>query len=1048
MSHFGTTLSNLIKNQFPSHHREYGPLFVSFVEHYYRWLEEQTESRDDWFPEKTYLVNVTNKSANVVGLGSIFTTQFANGDSIAISRGADTQNYDIFRVKTVVDDTHLTLTPDKIPDFNHANTKYATVSIKPNALYLTRNFPNLKDIDETLDDFVVYFKEKYLKDLQFRTITDTKTLVKHSLDLYRSKGTERSIDLLYKIAFGKPAKVYYPGRDLFKLSSGEWYIPRYLELSLSPANKSLVNKQIVGLLSGATAFIEEVIRRAIDSKVLDIAYISAVNGEFRTGEKINLSDNSLDVHEAPTIVGSLTNLLFDISGSGGNFEVGDIVTIESAFGRGAIGKVLGTSNTTGQIAFALNDGGYGYTANVQHFIITGNVAVNTTSAVVTGNGTTFQTQFSNGDYISVYANGTFKETHQVTAVTSNTSLTTNANFTFANGDTYAYHTRYFAQTFISEKILTLANVTISSSYLNPEYAPFLDLITQPTAFINYESSTGQFASGDHIFTYHANNDLKGEAYVMTVSKKTLSSGILTISILSGNLQGTAFYTTANAVQATQTISNGYFDTTATANVIGNYANVTITVTNVVGTFQEDEIITQPVSQSIGVIQSVFQSGSNAIISILNSEGVFKNGFSVGGQVSGAQGTVDKTSLEFGVIDVSNTFVTLTGNRVYTNDLQGTITGVSTGSGGSVTFGNSLIYTEAVSFNTDYIYPSLTFDIGAAAYTFFEGMPTANLSTSIGDALSFAELTIGKVEEIIATSPGIDYNKIPIIRLYESTFHNFELPDKIALTVTSTSGFQANEVITQTATSGRGLIQEITNTTSMVVQDLRFYSNNDFVATTNATTTIVGSESGTEANITAIAIREMSSNYGLDATTRGTLTISTGAVIAIQVTDSGFGFTNNELVTITNDEGLTANGFAILETAGSGSGYYRTNDGFLSDVKKLSDGFYWQEYSYEVQSAVIDDFKKILKKIVHVAGTKAFDALVYDTVNDINTEANITNTIVTLIDRDLLWGAENGLDWDIKDLNWGDYATTPVYWSTETLEWGSNNYLSWSKPFLT
>jgi len=68
-----------------------------------------------------------------------------------------------------------------------------------NALKHSRNYFDYKDIDSTTDQFLVYFKEKYLKNIQFETTTNTRQLLKHTLDLYRSKGTERSIDLLFKL---------------------------------------------------------------------------------------------------------------------------------------------------------------------------------------------------------------------------------------------------------------------------------------------------------------------------------------------------------------------------------------------------------------------------------------------------------------------------------------------------------------------------------------------------------------------------------------------------------------------------------------------------------------------------------------------------------------------------------------------------------------------------------------------------------------------------------------------------------------------------------
>jgi hypothetical protein len=65
-------------------------------------------------------------------------------------------------------------------------------------------------------------------------------------------------------------------------------IPQYLEVSLSEHNIKFIGKQIVGLTSGATAFVERVIRRTVQGKFIDVIYISTIVGNFVTGEKINI----------------------------------------------------------------------------------------------------------------------------------------------------------------------------------------------------------------------------------------------------------------------------------------------------------------------------------------------------------------------------------------------------------------------------------------------------------------------------------------------------------------------------------------------------------------------------------------------------------------------------------------------------------------------------------------------------------------------------------------------------------------------------------------
>lgn len=233
-----------------------------------------------------------------------------------------------------------------------------------NALYHSRRILDYKDVDDTVDDFVVHIKEKYLKEIQLDTVTQTRKLIKHSLDLYRSKGTERSVDLFFRAIFGVPAEVYYPGDDIFRLSDGRWIKPKYLEVSPSSLNETFVGNQIYGVNSGATAYVERFIRRKVKNKYINVLYISSIFGTFVTGEQIRLPD--VKTKKAPTIIGSLTTL--DIVTASSNFKVGDIISITSEAGLQGKARVTGISDITGVVDFDLTKSGWGYTANAEVLI--------------------------------------------------------------------------------------------------------------------------------------------------------------------------------------------------------------------------------------------------------------------------------------------------------------------------------------------------------------------------------------------------------------------------------------------------------------------------------------------------------------------------------------------------------------------------------------------------------------------------------------------------------------------------------------------------------
>src|SRR6056300_745499 len=223
-------------------------------------------------------------------------------------------------------------------------------------LYLNRKMFENSDIDTVEEELIIHFKEKYLKDFDFDTVLDKRFIIKNILDLYSSKGSETSVKLLFRMLFNKNVEVYYPAQDILKPSSSQWVNPTYLELTYSPRTKDFLNAQIRGVNSGATAFIESIVTKRLNGRLLDIAFISNVKGSFQTGEYITDNGNLTNV---PRSSGSMNRI--EIINGGRENKIGDVYTVN--FENGAQGKVRvsGITNETGRVTFELLDGGHGYT---------------------------------------------------------------------------------------------------------------------------------------------------------------------------------------------------------------------------------------------------------------------------------------------------------------------------------------------------------------------------------------------------------------------------------------------------------------------------------------------------------------------------------------------------------------------------------------------------------------------------------------------------------------------------------------------------------------
>jgi len=450
-----STISNLVKNQFPEFYQSEGPIFVAFVSKYFEWLETSSSVANQTYSEAKQNCKIDVQAGNTIiyspNTSTTFVDCFSNGDAIAIYTATDGSDYTTFTVNTVVNNSLLIL--NETPDFTLANTRFSQLKSQKNPVKFLRDFYEDIDVDTTSDEFLVYFKEKYLKDIQFTTEVDQRRIIKHALDIYRSKGTERSVELLFRIAFGTTPRMYYPGDDLFRLSDGQWYKPRYLEVSLRESNVKIINKQIFGYKSGATAFVEAVIRKTVRGRLIDVVYISAINGEFETGELINTEDNVLTNNERPTIIGSLSNLVITPGEAGSNFEVGDLLDFESESGEGGTARVAAVELATGFVDLELESGGYGYSSSAE--VLISNSVVRIDQMVVPGDTTI-------DDYFLL-----FEKLIQPQGVITYE----NATGTFANGD---YVTMYYGNSAIRAQgqalnVTGISNGTITVSWLAGDY---------------------------------------------------------------------------------------------------------------------------------------------------------------------------------------------------------------------------------------------------------------------------------------------------------------------------------------------------------------------------------------------------------------------------------------------------------------------------------------------------------------------------------------------------------------------------------------------------
>lgn len=226
------------------------------------------------------------------------------------------------------------------------------------------------DLDSTLDSFVQYFRDTYIKDFPF-TLADginEKNLIKNIGDLYNAKGTRESFDLLFRLLFNTKIDVDFPKDRILRLSTSTFDDRQYIRvppvMTIDEA-KTLENSLIVQRYAGggdisATALIDEV--KFINEGGFDFFSFAVqdVSGEFLSSLPIKLTtrgatQNTYDVYPIPTL-GSMK-----INSGGKAYQIGDVVRVSDIYGNlllNAKVSALGALNTVRGFNYTDNYGVY------------------------------------------------------------------------------------------------------------------------------------------------------------------------------------------------------------------------------------------------------------------------------------------------------------------------------------------------------------------------------------------------------------------------------------------------------------------------------------------------------------------------------------------------------------------------------------------------------------------------------------------------------------------------------------------------------------------
>jgi hypothetical protein len=336
-----------IEKQFPSLFREDGVELVELIKYYYQFLETDVSA---FYVQGTNIVD---------GVSQTFSIKFK------VKKDAEQKLFDL----------------KKIPSYSNLVLK----EDKNQSVYNNRRLFEFRDIDNTLESMVIFFKNKYMKDLQLDG-DNTRFIVKNILDLYRRRGTPDGVELFFRLFYNESISIYYPSEAMLKPSTSSWNKGIFLQLYPKEITelKDLTGRSIYGSISKAEAIVNRISFTLVNNTLIPILFLSSVKGNF-TGFDDIFSIIDGNIINFGIVYGSLDSINInqnDPRATTGN-EIGDLVDVTYADARGGKAIVTEVSQTiSGEIKYEILETGFGYTQENTLLLVSNQIIFLTTPNLI------------------------------------------------------------------------------------------------------------------------------------------------------------------------------------------------------------------------------------------------------------------------------------------------------------------------------------------------------------------------------------------------------------------------------------------------------------------------------------------------------------------------------------------------------------------------------------------------------------------------------------------------------------------------------------------
>ena len=227
---------------------------------------------------------------------------------------------------------------------------------------IIQNLTEYGDIDTTTDAFIKYFLKNYTDLIPDTALADKKILVKRIKDLYESKGSTLSFQLLFRLFFNENVDLTFPYEFVLKPSDGTFEQRNSLRIKSTDNFANIRNRFLRYIESGtefATPILNVVELTSTTAEVfLDPNFLAP---SYNVSDKVFVTDTT-DLGGNTIFDGTIdpTTITSSVSVSGTGFKVGQVYTINFGGGVGTLIRVSNTNSSGGVTEVKFLSFGHGY----------------------------------------------------------------------------------------------------------------------------------------------------------------------------------------------------------------------------------------------------------------------------------------------------------------------------------------------------------------------------------------------------------------------------------------------------------------------------------------------------------------------------------------------------------------------------------------------------------------------------------------------------------------------------------------------------------------